>query len=314
MDYRKIIKFGKNSHVISIPNRWINKYELKKGDTLNLEIIGDNLILSPQKEAIKEKRVITINITNETTRRKIKRELISAYENNFDTIIFSGKQISKFTKEITQLAESYIALEIVEMGETQLICKTYMRSEEVNIDRFAKRIDNSIKTMMKELLGEIDQKNKTTIEEQLQDIIHKEKNIDKITRMLRRVIRERLYKQKISSKDNPLELLRFWQFVANIERLSDNLEKIGVQQIKRKNYHKRKTEIEKIIKESLTCFNEVLKGFHKNSAEQAHITSNKLKKLGELIEQEQEGKQFFPILQYLYENKEFMIRINRLSY
>jgi phosphate uptake regulator len=313
MDYRKIIKFGNNSHVVSIPQAWIKKYKLSKGDILNLETIGDNIVLSPQKESVSEEKIAIIKINKETNERNIKRELISAYEDNFDTIIFSGKEINKHTKTITQLVESYIALEIVEIGETQLICKTYINSDEVNIDKFAKRIDNSIKTMFSEIIKQFNESDNESVKELDEDLFQRERNIDKIVRMIRRIIKERLYKQQITPQETPLDLLRCWQFIANVERLSDNISHIA-SIIKDKEEYKRAKKAQQLFKEQISTFSEVLIAYHKKSKVLAEEASDKLKKHSEHIFKEQKDKQFSKVLELIYENKEFIVRINRLSY
>ena len=51
MEYRKLIKFGNSSHVISIPNNWLKKNNLNKGDTVYLdENGGKELVLTPEKK------------------------------------------------------------------------------------------------------------------------------------------------------------------------------------------------------------------------------------------------------------------------
>ena len=49
MDYRKLIAFGKNSFVISVPKQWIKQNKLNKGDLIYLDESGPNLILSKKE-------------------------------------------------------------------------------------------------------------------------------------------------------------------------------------------------------------------------------------------------------------------------
>jgi bifunctional DNA-binding transcriptional regulator/antitoxin component of YhaV-PrlF toxin-antitoxin module len=54
---KKIIEHGTSGAVV-VPKKWMDKYDLKKGDTLELEEIGPKLTLSiekigPLKESIK---------------------------------------------------------------------------------------------------------------------------------------------------------------------------------------------------------------------------------------------------------------------
>ena len=50
---RKLIKFGSSSHIISIPQKWIQSNSLKKGDMIFLTESNENeLILSPKNKKI----------------------------------------------------------------------------------------------------------------------------------------------------------------------------------------------------------------------------------------------------------------------
>ena len=64
MDYRKLIKFGESSHVISLPASWIRKNNLKKGDHIYFEENGNNelVITAEIKKFEPEQQEITIDI------------------------------------------------------------------------------------------------------------------------------------------------------------------------------------------------------------------------------------------------------------
>ena len=48
MNKRKLIKFGKNSYVISLPKEWIEENKLGKGSEINLNKFDENLIISTE--------------------------------------------------------------------------------------------------------------------------------------------------------------------------------------------------------------------------------------------------------------------------
>ena len=99
MEYRKLIKFGNSSHIISLPNNWVKKNKLKKGDLIYLEENGNNeLVLNSEikKERIEPKEIV-IDLANKDN-DEIKREIHSAYINNFNTINLVGRNLN--TKEI----------------------------------------------------------------------------------------------------------------------------------------------------------------------------------------------------------------------
>ena len=71
MEYRKLIKFGESSFVVSIPKTWMTKNNLKKGDLVYFSENGNNeLIIAPQlKEEDKEEKKIIINADNKDIKK-----------------------------------------------------------------------------------------------------------------------------------------------------------------------------------------------------------------------------------------------------
>ena len=63
METRKLIKFGGSSHIIAIPNAWIKKNSLGKGDTIYIEENGNNeLILHPSIKEQKQAEYVLLGI------------------------------------------------------------------------------------------------------------------------------------------------------------------------------------------------------------------------------------------------------------
>ena len=46
MEVRKLIQFGGNSYVISLPKKWIKLHSLEKGDPIYLDFDKDRIILN----------------------------------------------------------------------------------------------------------------------------------------------------------------------------------------------------------------------------------------------------------------------------
>src|SRR3989344_5322393 len=91
-NFRKIIKFGNSSFVLSLPIDWIKKNSLGKGDLVSIsENINNELVLSASsKEKSVQRKEIVIDINNKDLSR-IKREIVSAYLNSYGVIRIKGK-------------------------------------------------------------------------------------------------------------------------------------------------------------------------------------------------------------------------------
>ena len=77
MDYRKLIKFGSSSYVVSLPGSWLKKNKLSKGDIIHLEEDGDSrLILHSTIEKKSDEKEILIETGNKRLLKLKKQELL----------------------------------------------------------------------------------------------------------------------------------------------------------------------------------------------------------------------------------------------
>ncbi|MFW6378669.1 MAG: AbrB/MazE/SpoVT family DNA-binding domain-containing protein [Nanoarchaeota archaeon] len=313
MEYRKLIKFGSNSHVISLPKTWIEKYELKKGDHIGLEIVNDNMILHPKTIKQSEEKVKTITVKKNATPRTLKRELLSAYEKNATTIYFSGPGVSYHLEPITTLIDSLTGLEIVEHTTNRIIAKTYIKTEDVTIETFLKRIDNSIKSMILELQEGISQELPVAIPELEKEISQREKNVDKIVRLIQRVMRERIQKHMTSKEQDQLMILKYWQLSIFLETISDNIEAM-VNYFSIIRTETERSEIKSILEDMKTCFDEVMKAFYSNNTQQAYVVSDDLRTVKKKVDDKHKKKGYGYLLRQFEENINIISEINKLSF
>ena len=316
MEFRKLIQFGGNSFVISLPKKWIVANNLEKGDSINVDIQGTKLILFSEQEKItKEKIEIIIEIDKNSTDAMIERKLFSAYVNGATKIIFSGLDLKKHSDKITDLLKKYVALEIVEHTTNKIICKTYISSEEIKISSFIRRVDNTIRSMLIDL--EENSKFEKCSDENVTNIFQREENIDRIRRMLYRVITERLKNPFSDKEENALENLKYWEMIKNLEKISNQIKYLCVNLVSTKKINKNEKEYNdlmiKKITETKTLYEEIMKNFYKHELNESDVCSQKIKEIKKEINENccsnnKEGKQL--LLNIL----ECMRDINRLIY
>ena len=83
MEYRKLIKFGNSSHIVSLPNYWLKKNNLKKGALIYFEENGNGeLVLNPElkKHHIKSECVIEDNGDLKDLHRRLVSNYIAGYD------------------------------------------------------------------------------------------------------------------------------------------------------------------------------------------------------------------------------------------
>lgn len=314
MEYRKLIKFGSNSFVLSLPKRWIKEHDLKKGEPITIETVGDDLVINPIKKKTIEENVTTIEVKPTATGRTLKRELLSAYEHNATTINFTGKAVSQHTETITNLIDSLTGLEIVEHTKNKILAKTYIKTEDISVEVFLKRVDNSIKSMILEISEELNTAKTPSTEKLKREISQREKNVDKIVRLLQRVMRERLHKQITENKkEDILTLLRYWQITTMLETISDNLEKLTNDLTTIKTESERE-DIRKTLLDAKSCFEKVMNAFYNNNRTQAYQTSDIIRDMKQEMQKKHEEKNYAYLLSKLEENMNVISEINKLTY
>ncbi len=310
MDYRKIIKFGHNAYVVSMPAKWLKRNKVEKGDTLFLEEVGNQIILSTQKESKQEDQVETIDVKEKDTNATISRKLISSYENNATTIIFSSNYVSKKAKMISDLVKLFTALEIIEHTKNRIVCKTYIDTTTIDIVSFIRRMDNGIKSIMKDLVEQLNKPQE--LKQFREDITEREKSIDKITRLLRRVIKERLYKQQ-QKQESALTLLRYWQAIVYIEELGDMLEEISCAPIE--TFSKKETgQAQCFLQQALELFEKIMPVFYQQESTKAHALADTIKKIRTEMEEKLKKEEHTIILHKISQCAYLIHEINKVSY
>jgi hypothetical protein len=128
---RKVIQIAESTQLISLPRRWAMKYNVKKGDELEVIEKDNSLeITTNQKESMSE---ITINITG-LNRTSIYHTLRSAYQRGYDIINvkFDNKATIHYrtgenvlvSKLLHQELQRWVGMQIIEQKENYFVFKS----------------------------------------------------------------------------------------------------------------------------------------------------------------------------------------------
>ncbi len=224
MDYRKLIKFGENSYVISLPTKWIKANKLKKGDVINIVEQDSTILISPN-EIKKDKTTIsevTIDLDKLKTLKYLRTHLTAAYINGFDQITIIGSNINKETQKIRELTKNFIALEMIEQTPQRIILREFVNLQEASLQESVRRIDRIVISMAEDaennMLGKGDY-----IE------ILKQKDTD-ISRMYHLIFRTIKCAQKPENRTTLKidigEMLYYWELTTFLERVANQIKRI----------------------------------------------------------------------------------------
>jgi len=135
---RKLVKQGAATMMISLPSKWIKANELSKGDEINLEEKGKELIINT-KETLKQKKETNIKITNEN-QQDIKNILTHLYRKGFDKIILEGLT-TNLLKKIRIITNCLLlGFEITERNSTKCILENISEPIEQKYNVMLKKV------------------------------------------------------------------------------------------------------------------------------------------------------------------------------
>ena len=296
MEYRKIIKFGNSSHIVSLPTDWLKKNKLNKGDTIYFEENGNGeLIFSPKlQNKEKELKEILIN-TNDKKVDRVKREIISAYLNDYTTIKISGDNIRKYEEDVRKTIQNLMALEIVEQGNNFIIAKDFLDINTISVDTIVRRMDTILRSMMEDIKNA----NKNT---NFLQIISRDEDVNRLMFLGIRILRSSLKDPSTAKflKITSYEVLEHWSIMNNIEKVADETKRLAryLDKIKKED----KETFEKILSlydEVETTYLNAMKAYYNQDIELAYSLSSAKKNLAEeftIIYQKNYNKKNIPII------------------
>jgi len=290
METRKLIKFGKNSFVITISPKWLEKNNVKKADLVYVtEEDGDlKIAADPKKDAFEDKTYL-LDITGKND-RDIQREIVTAYINNFRTVEIKGEDIMKKSEQIREMLHNLVALEIMEQTSDKIIAKDFLDIENISIDSLVRKIDNIVRAMILDSRKSFDEDN-------TQNISLRDKDINRIVFLITRIIKEGLKNNRLRNTMNksPLDLHYDWRLAKQIELIANDTKRISkVISELGKIEPGLKKRIDDIYAEIEDLYKEVMKATYKKDVpaaiKQAVRKNELMKKCGELTEKHPKSK------------------------
>lgn len=274
MESRKIIKFGKTSHVVSLPKEWLKNNSLQKGDIIYFDEVKNNLVLRP-KSFSKKKILKSIEIdTSKLEIRDIERRIISSYIQNYNVIRLFGKDIHLKSKDIKDSIQNLMALEIMEETSEIIVAKDFLKMEELSPLDLIKRMDIITRAMLLDCIKKSDI-------DLINSLYERDKDVNRLTFLLFRIIQNLLENQTEASQKgfNPKTLLKYNNLVRSIERIADSCKRISKLKRKIKFEKKQEEEINKFINLLYSYYIDVMKSFYKKDSKKALFLANHKREL-----------------------------------
>jgi phosphate uptake regulator len=224
MDYRKLIKFGRSSYVISLPKDWIDQNKLKKGNIIYVNANKNQLTLSPESHQDEERRSIIIDVKKDKF-ETIKRKIISCYLNNYSniTVLLDPE---KNNKKIREIFQNLVALEVIEQDSHKMVAKDYLNLSEISITSIVRKLDNLIRSFLKDINGALAKDRYFQNAEICEEISERDADVNKLTFLILKTIKHRLNNwEPEKGIMTPEKLLNHWELAKTMEALADNIKR-----------------------------------------------------------------------------------------
>jgi len=275
IEYRKLISFGKSSYVVSLPKYWVDKQKLRKGDLIYFDETGNNLLLQPKESSRKEEeKEIIITVDNKDI-LQIKREVNSAYTLGYHTLILKGDKLKGKIKEIQEIIQNLMALEIMEQNPTTIIAKDFLRMDTVSLNELIRKMDLISRTMIGESIL-------TFSEDRYEDINHRDEDVNRLYLLLRRAVFYKLTNQLKTAKESklgPIDLVGYLFVAFYIEGIADEARRISRHMRLVKINRQQQEVFENIFRKVRDFYLETMKAFYNLDVSLAFKLSNDKKRL-----------------------------------
>lgn len=280
METRKVQITGKSTYIISLPKTWVNKVNIKNGDSVVLiPRSNGTLLINPKLEDTKEAQTNIIDVDS-SDMETLFRKFIGAYLAGYDLIeIQSKERLSPSVRQgVRRMIQSLIGLEIIDESSNSVKVKDLLDSSDLSLVQGLRRMYVITRGMHRDAISALQNQDSELAE----DVEMRDDEVDKFYWMIAKqynlVLNDMFFADKMGVK--PQDVLGYLLVARSIERIADHAKKLASNarhiQVKIDIIPKIIETSEAIIKE----FDDAISAFHRNTFEHANLVLNKTEALG----------------------------------
>ncbi len=227
MEARKVYISGGSTYVISLPKKWVNRTNLKPGDSLVVTEHGSSLQIETSVIE-KESRTKEIKISQVASSEALERILIAFYLVGYDTIRIKldRKDHLAYRESIRNILDYLIGVEIVDDTNEAMALEIMLDYKRMNTRQILQRMFSIDKSMLLDLGKSLKNKDVGLAN----DITVREKEIDRLYFLVVRQLKSAVEYQQIAEKlgiETQRDCLGYRIVVKVLERIADHIENIA---------------------------------------------------------------------------------------
>ncbi|MBI4919095.1 phosphate uptake regulator PhoU [archaeon] len=207
---RKIVQHGSSSLTVTLPVKWVDQFNLKKGDEINVEEAGDTLLVSTDKSVSVSKKIVSTSDYGLFT----KNNLSHLYQLGYDEIEITFED-SKTLDEIKERIPGCIGYEIIDQKANKVFIKSIATTLETEFDTLLRKSFLITNEMTNSIMECLEKKEYS----KLKEARNMESLNNKFTDVCIRILNKKGYKV-------PRRTMQMYEIVKNIERIADEFKYI----------------------------------------------------------------------------------------
>jgi phosphate uptake regulator len=181
---RKVVKQGTSTLTISLPSKWVGKFNLQSGDDVHVEEKDNSLLISCSNPHAIDKKTINASELGPL----VNRTILGAYITGHDEIkLISQDKLSDLRRVLTEL----VGFEMIEEGSNYCILRDISGSSDKEFDNLYRRSFLLLKTAAEESEGFVSSNDM----DGLNGLISRDQEVNKFTNTCLRHLNKRGYKE-----------------------------------------------------------------------------------------------------------------------
>jgi phosphate uptake regulator len=209
---RKVIQIAESTLLVSLPKKWADKQNIKKGDEINVEPGQTSLTLTVDSKPIIQKAEINLNDYGTMAKRVIH----ALYKKGIDEIRISFSKSADFKHIQESLTNETIGFEVMEQGKNHCVIRN-VSGESEDFDAILRRIFLLLITMATEGASALENKDLDL----LKNLEHLEESNNRLTTVCRRLANKTGKVSYPKSKINDPKLGPLYYIVEDLENIAD---------------------------------------------------------------------------------------------
>ena len=155
VETRKVQRLGSSSLFITLPKKWVNKWEIKPGDKVIMEISEDGTLrLVAEKMKLNSKKR-TIKIDLDSYKQPVSNSIPCLYSLGYDEIIFESKKNidHKEIEDAITVSKQLVGIEVAEVTENRVKFECLLDTEKIGVESLLRRILNIVAKRVDDIIG-----------------------------------------------------------------------------------------------------------------------------------------------------------------